>query len=521
MASNFNSLQFLPVLKTQLPFISPPTTLIPHTKLVVNGRSTLSGHVTISGSKNSALPILAATLCCSGSYKLEHAPYLSDTKLVINGSGSVSTLSGHVTISGSKNSALPILAATLCCSGSSKLKNVPCLLDTRTMVSILESLGARVSCFGEDIVVNTDGVMCIEPDLNEVRKVRGGFFVIGPLLARYGEATVGLPGGCDIGARPVDIYIHGLRSLGATVELRDGKVQAHVSNGKGLTGASFRLAYPSVGATETLMMAECLAKGKTVISNAAQEPEIVDLAGFLTNCGAVVEGAGTDTLYITGRRRLCGSEYSIMPDRIEAGTYMLATAITRSCISISHVSHSNLTCLIDKLSGAGCKILQLSDDTLEISAVPRTIGDDLWGFSIKTNPFPGFPTDLQPLTMALLSTCKAKASLRNLSLKIIIVLDSLKDFIDLLYAVTELQKFGAKIQVCGSKAVVSGEGNASPLRGSQVIAADLRGGMSLVLAGLAAEGTTDISGISHVDRGYESLEMKLQGLGANVTRTTS
>ncbi|PHT77064.1 hypothetical protein T459_20586 [Capsicum annuum] len=509
MASNFNSLQFLPVLKTQLPFISPPTTLIPHTKLVVNGRSTLSGHVTISGSKNSALPILAATLCCSGSYKLEHAPYLSDTKLVINGSGSVSTLSGHVTISGSKNSALPILAATLCCSGSSKLKNVPCLLDTRTMVSILESLGARVSCFGEDIVVNTDGVMCIEPDLNEVRKVRGGFFVIGPLLARYGEATVGLPGGCDIGARPVDIYIHGLRSLGATVELRDGKVQAHVSNGKGLTGASFRLAYPSVGATETLMMAACLAKGKTVISNAAQEPEIVDLAGFLTNCGAVVEGAGTDTLYITGRRRLCGSEYSIMPDRIEAGTYMLATAITRSCISISDVSHSNLTCLIDKLSGAGCKILQLSDDTLEISAVPRTIGDDLRGFSIKTNPFPGFPTDLQPLTMALLSTCKGES----------IVEESV--FENRMSHVTELQKFGAKIQVCGSKAVVSGKGNASPLHGSQVIAADLRGGMSLVLAGLAAEGTTDISGISHVDRGYESLEMKLQGLGANVTRTTS
>lgn len=289
---------------------------------------------------------------------------------------------------------------------------------------------------------------------------------------------------------------------------RDGKVHAHVSNGKGLTGASFRLGYPSVGATETLMMAACMAKGKTVISNAAQEPEIVDLAGFLTNCGAIVEGAGTDTLYIIGKRRLYGSEYSIIPDRIEAGTYMLAAAITRSCISISPVSHRNLTCLVDKLSGAGCKILQLSDDILELSAVPRTIGDDLRGFSIKTNPFPGFPTDLQPLTMALLSTCKGVS----------IVEESV--FENRMSHVTELQKFGAKIQVCGSRAIVSGKGNASPFRGSQVIATDLRGGMSLVLAGLAAEGITEISGISHVDRGYESLEMKLQGLGANATRTT-
>ncbi|XP_055824647.1 uncharacterized protein LOC129893182 [Solanum dulcamara] len=430
-----------------------------------------------------------------------------DPKLVVNGG---SRLSGHVTISGSKNSALPILAATLCCSGSSNLKNVPCLSDTRTMASILESLGAQVMSFGGDIVVNTDGIVSVEPDLSDIGKLRGGFFVIGPLLARFGEATVGLPGGCDIGARPVDLYIHGLRALGATVELRDGKVQAHVSNGKGLIGASFRLGYPSVGATETLMMAACMAKGTTVISNAAQEPEIIDLAGFLTNCGAVVKGAGTDMLYITGRRKLYGSEYSIMPDRIEVGTYMLAAAITRSCISISPVSSlSNLTCLVDKLSGAGCKILQLSDNTLELSAVPRTIGDDLRGFSIKTNPFPGFPTDLQPLTMALLSTCKGVSVIEE------------SVFENRMSHVTELQKIGAEIQVCGSKAIVSGKGNASLLRGSQVIATDLRGGMSLVLAGLAAEGITEISGISHVDRGYESLEMKLQGLGANVKRMTT
>ncbi|XP_075079323.1 uncharacterized protein LOC107763358 isoform X2 [Nicotiana tabacum] len=429
---------------------------------------------------------------------------IQDPKLIINGG---STLSGHVSISGSKNSALPILAATLCCSGSSNLKNVPCLSDTRTMASILESLGAQLMTFNGEIVVNTDGLLSVEPDSAEIRKLRGGFFVLGPLLARFGEATVGLPGGCDIGTRPIDLYIHGLQALGATVELRDGKVQAHVSNGKGLTGASFGLDCPSVGATETLMMAACLAEGNTVISNAAQEPEIIDLAGFLTNCGAAVEGAGTDTLYISGRRRLYGSEYSIMPDRIEAGTYMLAAAITRSHISMSPVIYSNLTSLLDKLSRAGCKILHLSDDTLELSAVPGATGDNLQGFSIKTRPFPGFPTDLQPLTMALLSTCKGISVIEET------VFENRMSH--------ELQKFGAKIQVCGSTALVFGKGNASPLCGSQVIATDLRGGMSLVLAGLAAEGCTEISGISHVDRGYESLEMKLQGLGANVTRMTS
>ncbi|KAK4355366.1 hypothetical protein RND71_024337 [Anisodus tanguticus] len=365
---------------------------------------------------------------------------IADPELIVNGG---SPLSGHVTISGSKNSALPILAATLCCSGSSNLKNVPCLSDTKTMVSILQSLGAQV-------MSDQFSVMAL-----------------------------------------------------------DGKGQARVSNGKGLTGVSFRLEYPSVGGTETLMMAACMAEGKTVISNAAQEPEIIDLAAFLTNCGAVVEGAGTDTLLISGRRKLYGSEYSIMPDRIEAGTYMLAAPITRSCISILPVSHSNLTCLVNKLSSAGCKLLQLSDDTLELSAVPRTIEDDLRGFSIKTNPFPGFPTDLQPLTMALLSTCKGISVVEEFV------------FENRMSHVAELQKFGAKIQRCGSTAMVYGKGNASPFRGSQVIATDLRGGMSLVLAGLAAEGITEISEISHVDRGYESLEMKLQGLGANVIRMTS
>ncbi|GMP53114.1 hypothetical protein CsSME_00018681 [Camellia sinensis var. sinensis] len=415
-----------------------------------------------------------------------------------------STLSGHVSISGSKNSALPILAATLCCSGTSNLRNVPDLSDTRTMCSVLGSLGAEIEDLGGELVVNTDGVRSVEPCEDEIGKIRGGFFVVGPLLARFGEAVVGLPGGCDIGARPIDLYIRGLRALGAIVEFRDGKVHAHAANGKGLMGGRFRLNYPSVGATETLMMAACMADGVTVLSN---EPEVIDLAHFLIASGACVEGAGTDKLLIKGRSRLHGSEYSIIPDRIEAGTFMLAAAITRSCISMSPVVPSHLSCLINKLVNAGCKIAQCTHDMLEFSAVPAKARDVLHGFNVRTNPFPGFPTDLQPQIMTLLTTCDGLSMVKE------------SVFENRLRHVTELQKFGPRIQVCGSTALVFGKDRGrSMLRGSRVVASDLRGGVSLVLAGLAAEGTTEINGIAHIDRGYENLETKLQRLGADVKR---
>ncbi|XP_028056505.1 uncharacterized protein LOC114260555 isoform X1 [Camellia sinensis] len=418
-----------------------------------------------------------------------------------------STLSGHVSISGSKNSALPILAATLCCSGTSNLRNVPDLSDTRTMCSVLGSLGAEIEDLGGELVVNTDGVRSVEPCEDEIGKIRGGFFVVGPLLARFGEAVVGLPGGCDIGARPIDLYIRGLRALGAIVEFRDGKVHAHAANGKGLMGGRFRLNYPSVGATETLMMAACMADGVTVLSNVAREPEVIDLAHFLIASGACVEGAGTDKLLIKGRSRLHGSEYSIIPDRIEAGTFMLAAAITRSCISMSPVVPSHLSCLINKLVNAGCKIAQCTHDMLEFSAVPAKARDVLHGFNIRTNPFPGFPTDLQPQIMTLLTTCDGLSMVKE------------SVFENRLRHVTELQKFGPRIQVCGSTALVFGKDRGrSMLRGSRVVASDLRGGVSLVLAGLAAEGTTEINGIAHIDRGYENLETKLQRLGADVKR---
>ncbi|GFP79614.1 UDP-n-acetylglucosamine 1-carboxyvinyltransferase [Phtheirospermum japonicum] len=265
---------------------------------------------------------------------------------------------------------------------------------------------------------------------------------------------------------------------------RDNKVVAHAADGKGLVGGRFELDYPSVGATETLMMAACMAQGNTLLSNVAQEPEIIDLACFLTKTRAHIEGAGTDTIRIHGKSRLLGTEYRIMPDRIETGTFMIAAAITRSCISMSPVFPGCLSSLIDKLS----------------------MGEELAGFVIKTLPYPGFPTDLQPQTMALLSTCNGLS----------IVEESV--FENRMTHVRGLQKLGAKIQVCENTAFVSGKENGNKLRGTRVVASDLRGGMSLVLAGLAAEGVTEVNGISHIDRGYETLEKKLQLLGAHVIR---
>ncbi|XP_010277039.1 PREDICTED: uncharacterized protein LOC104611602 isoform X1 [Nelumbo nucifera] len=426
-----------------------------------------------------------------------------DHKLVVVGG---SKLSGHVNISGSKNSALAVLAGTLCCSGTSKLHNMPNLSDTRTMVSILRSLGVRVQVSNGEMTVDTDGLCSLEPCSDAVGKIRAGLFVLGPLLTRFGEAVVALPGGCDIGARPVDLYIRGLRALGAIIELRNGKVHACAVNGGKLVGGRFHLDYPSVGATETLMMAASMADGMTVLTNVAQEPEVVDLAHFLIRSGAHVEGAGSGKLVINGRNQLHGPEFTIMPDRIEAGTFMVAAAITRSHISISPVIPLHLLCLVDKLSAAGCKIMQSTPNTLEVSALPAKIGGDLQGFDVKTGPFPKFPTDMQPQIMSLLTTCKGLS----------IVEESV--FESRMKHVRELQKLGAKIHLYGNNALIHGKEQGSDLSGSQVVATDLRSGASLVLAGMAAEGITVIDGVTHIDRGYENLEMKLRCLGADIRR---
>ncbi|XP_020252827.1 uncharacterized protein LOC109830084 [Asparagus officinalis] len=276
----------------------------------------------------------------------------------------------------------------------------------------------------------------------------------------FGRADVALPGGCKIGARPVDLYVRGLTALGAVVDMSDEKIHVRAANGKGLVGGRFHLDYPSVGATETLMMAASMTEGVTVLTNVAWEPEVVDLAQFLNACGACIKGGGTNTLVITGTKKLHGAEFTIMPDRIEAGTFMVAAAITRSCISLSPVIPSHLTSLVEKLSEAGCKITEKGSQTLEVSVA--------YSFTVK-----------------------------------------------------ELQKLGARIKTIGNSAFIEGKKPGSmPLRGAKVSAADLRGGAALVLAGLAADGITEVSGVSHIDRGYEGFEAKLRSLGAEIRRET-
>lgn len=459
---------------------------------------------------------MAFTAALSLSLSLQKPPYrilipvasaqARPEKLLINGGRE---LSGHVSISGSKNSALAVLAGTLCCSGGpTVLRGVPDLSDTRTMALILRSLGASVEeTGGGDVVVDASGVRSAEPCPDRVGQIRAGFFVVGPLVGRFGEAVVALPGGCKIGARPVDLYVRGLTKLGAVVEMRDGKVHVHAANGKGLVGGRFHLDYPSVGATETLMMAASLAEGVTTLTNVAWEPEVADLAQFLNASGACIKGAGTSTLVINGTKRLHGTEFTIIPDRIEAGTFMAAAAISRSCISLSPIIPSHLTSMVEKLSAAGCMITKRGPQTLEVSALSEVTGGDLRAFNIRTSPYPGFPTDVQAQFMALLTTCSGSS----------IVEESV--FENRMHHVEELQKLGARIKVIGNSAFIEGKKPGRiTLSGGRVTAADLRGGAALVLAGLAADGVTEVAGVSYIDRGYEQFEAKLTSIGADIRR---
>ncbi|GLJ37115.1 hypothetical protein SUGI_0752570 [Cryptomeria japonica] len=459
------------------------------------------------------------------------------------------TLSGHVHISGAKNSALAVLAGTLCSAGISALQMIPDLHDTRTMMEILRSIGVEVKRSGSEVVVNTDCIKSVEPCSDAVRKLRASFLVIGPLLARHGEAHVALPGGCNIGARPIDLHLRGLQALGAHVEIRrwetggyvsgksplygdvsnqvsgagyasespvlvprgwvrvpmqpcwKGKVHAYAANGRRLVGGTFYLDYPSVGATETLMMAASLADGETTLSNVAQEPEVVDLAEYLIACGACIHGAGTSTLTIKGMKKLYGADFTIIPDRIEAGTFFIAAAITRSSLSMSPVVPRHLSSVIGKLEYMGCKIQHTGPDSLQI--IPS---ECCRGVDMTTLPYPGFPTDLQPQFMTLLATCSGQSVVEETV------------FEGRMRHVEELQKLGAKIRVSRNIAIVSGNDQGSSLYGVPVEATDLRAGAALILAGMAGEGTTHINGVSHIDRGYENIDAKLRALGANIER---
>ena len=408
-------------------------------------------------------------------------------------------LKGQVKISGAKNSALVVMAGAILCPEDCRLRNVPSLVDVRRMGQILSAVGVKIEANGDVLEINASELIDAQAPYELVSQLRASFFIIGPLLARLGFAKVPLPGGCAIGARPVELHVRGLQALGAEVHIEHGTVHAYVKGpNRRLQGAKIYLDYPSVGATETLMMAATLAEGETIIENAAQEPEVADLANFCRAMGAKIQGAGTNTIVISGVPKLHSVDYSIIPDRIEAGTFLLAGAITHSEISLSPVIPDHLTALIAKLQTMGAQIIVESPDILRI--VPGLIHT---ATDIETLPYPGFPTDMQAPFMALLTMSEGDSIINETV------------FENRLRHVAELNRMGADIRVKGNVAVVRG---VLRLSGAPVTATDLRASAALVLAGLAADGVTTISSLQHLDRGYEQFEAKLQKLGAKLQR---
>ncbi len=410
-------------------------------------------------------------------------------------------LQGEIRVSGAKNSALAILAGTLLCSDHCRLSNLPNLVDIGRLCQILMALGLKLQRNGDVLDIDATHIATAEAPYDIVSKLRASFFVVGPLLARLGVARVPLPGGCAIGARPVEIHIKGLQALGAEVFIEHGVVHAHVKgNNNRLKGTKIYLDYPSVGATETTLMAATLAEGETIIENAACEPEVVDLANFCISMGAKIKGAGTNTIVISGVERLHSTDYPIIPDRIEAGTFLVAGAITRSEISVFPVIPEHLTPVIAKLEEVGCQII--AEDTRRL----KIIAKELKGVDIETLPYPGFPTDMQAQFMALLTLCEGNS----------IVTETV--FENRLHHVAELQRMGANIKLKGNSAIIQG---VPILSGAPITGTDLRASAAMVLAGLAAEGKTIVQGLQHLDRGYENIEDKLRGLGAKIRRIDS
>lgn len=407
-------------------------------------------------------------------------------------------LHGEVSISGAKNAVLPLMAAAILPEGVCTISDVPELRDVRVMKEILTSLGIQL-CEKEKTVLEIDagGLNNNVANYELVRKMRASFLVMGPLLARTGKARVHLPGGCTIGARPIDLHLKGFKALGAEVVLKDNYVETTAPAG-GLVGNSIYLDFPSVGATENIMMAAVLAKGSTYIINAAEEPEIVDLANFLNKMGARVKGAGTDQIKIEGVEKLHGASHTVIPDRIEAGTYMLAAAITRGEVLVHNVVPDHIRPITAKLRECGVDV-EIGDEGMFVAGDRR----ELTSTDIKTLPYPGFPTDIQSPFMAFLTTVNGAST----------VIETV--FENRFMHVAELNRMGANIKIEGNRARIQG---AKKLEGAQVIATDLRAGAALAIAGLVAEGTTEISEIYHIERGYAHFIEKFRGLGANILK---
>ncbi|MFQ2701583.1 UDP-N-acetylglucosamine 1-carboxyvinyltransferase [Aeromonas caviae] len=405
------------------------------------------------------------------------------------------TLSGEVTISGAKNAALPILFATLLCDEEVQLSNVPRLKDVGTTLKLLEMLGATTKVNG-NVTVLTGAVNNHVAPYELVKTMRASILALGPLAARFGAADVSLPGGCAIGARPVNLHVHGLELMGAKIVIEEGYIKARV-DGR-LKGAHILMDMVSVTGTENLMMAATLADGRTVIENAAREPEVVDLANFLNALGANIQGAGTDTLTIDGVERLHGGSYSVQPDRIETGTFLVGAAVTGGNITCRNTDPSLLEAVLVKLEEAGA-LIEKGDDWITLDMTGRTLKP----VTIKTAPYPAFPTDMQAQFTVLNAVAQGTG----------MVTETI--FENRFMHVPELVRMGADIELQGNVAICR---DTQQLKGAQVMATDLRASASLVLAGFVAEGATIVDRIYHIDRGYEDIEHKLQGLGGRIER---
>jgi len=412
-------------------------------------------------------------------------------KIVIEGKR---PLRGKIKISGSKNAALPILAATLLTKGKSEIRNLPDLADVKTMGRLLQDLGLKVQFWGGKAKLHANGYKNHVAAYDLVKTMRASVLVLGPLVARLGRSKVSLPGGCAIGARPIGLHLKGLEAMGAKIKVEHGYVEAEA---KRLHGANIHFDTVTVTGTENLMMAAALAEGTTVLENSAREPEVVDLANFLNAMGARVEGAGTPTIKIEGVEQLQGGEYSVMPDRIEAGTFLIAGCLPGSQVLLQGVEPSLVEALLVKLQEVGAKV-EIDKDGIRLSAPKK-----LKPVDISTAPYPGFATDLQAQMMALMTVCEGSSLIRE------------NIFENRFMHVGELVRMGADIKLDGNSAVVRGVKN---LSGAPIMATDLRASASLVIAGLAAEGITEISRVYHIDRGYEKIEKKFRKLGAHVKR---
>jgi UDP-N-acetylglucosamine 1-carboxyvinyltransferase len=413
-------------------------------------------------------------------------------KIVIHGG---ERLVGEVTVSGSKNATLPIFVSSLLADGENRFHGVPDLNDVKTICEVLKNLGVKIARDqGDDYLLNGTELIGHEAPYNLVKTMRASILVLGPLVARAKRALISLPGGCAIGARPVNLHLKGLEKLGAEIQLRHGYIEAKT---KGLRGADIYLDVTTVTGTENLMMAATLAKGETVIENAAMEPEVVELAEVLNKMGANISGAGSSIIRVKGVKRLMATEHTIIPDRIEAGTLMIAAGVTKGNVHIRNCNLDHMEAVVNKLREAGMEILR-EDDGARVIGVKRIKSVD-----VKTLPYPGFPTDMQAQVMVPMTIAKGLSVISETIFE--------SRFIH----VSELRRMGANIKVEGNSAIING---VKGLSGAPVMATDLRASASLVLAGLAAEGETEVSRVYHLDRGYEKLEEKLASLGAHITR---